>query len=266
MTGRLSMLSMPCATRAMLAAGLLAAGLLAAGALAHAQGYTITDLGGLGGSYSVALAVNDGGDVAGNAFVAGDGAMHAFLYRGGRALDLGTLGGPASYVESIDDQGRIYGTSSVAGSSEGAHRFVYEGGVMRDLGPVRSGPRVPPDPRLWTARAGRGSSVHAFLYFGFLRDLGTLGGPASFGFGVNSGGQAVGSSNVAGNDDSHAFVYRDGRMLDLNILAGAGESGWVLQSARAINDSGQIVGFGLHDGRTTAFLLTPVDPAQLASR
>jgi probable HAF family extracellular repeat protein len=243
----------------------VAAGLLALGTLAHAQGYTITDLGGLGGSYSIALAVNGGGAVAGNAFVAGDGAMHAFMYREGRAVDLGTLGGPASYVESIDDDGRVYGTSSVAGDADGQHRFVYENGAMRDLGPAR-GARVAADPHLWTARAGSGTAVHAFLYRGFLQDLGTLGGPASFGYDVNAFGQAVGSSNVPGDDGAHAFVYRDGRMLDLNALTRARDAGWILQSARAINESGQIVGFGLHDGRTAAFLLTPADRPQVASR
>jgi hypothetical protein len=55
-------------------------------------------------------------------------------------------------------------------------------------------------------------------------------------------------------------------MFDLNELAQAARSGWVLQSARAINAAGQIVGFGVHEGRTAAFLLTPVDAPELALR
>jgi len=31
--------------------------------------------------------------------------------------------------------------------------------------------------------------------------------------------------------------------------------GWILTSVSGINDIGQIVGAGLHDGRTTAFVL-----------
>jgi probable HAF family extracellular repeat protein len=46
-------------------------------------------------------------------------------------------------------------------------------------------------------------------------------------------------------------------MRDLNGLVPAG-SGWVLTEARAINDNGSIVGFGINpSGATHAFLLTP---------
>jgi hypothetical protein len=34
-------------------------------------------------------------------------------------------------------------------------------------------------------------------------------------------------------------------------------TGWELRSAQDINDAGQIVGEGMHDGRSTAFVLTP---------
>jgi probable HAF family extracellular repeat protein len=45
-------------------------------------------------------------------------------------------------------------------------------------------------------------------------------------------------------------------MQDLNDLIPAG-SGWELRSAAAINSSGQIVGEGLINGETRAFLATP---------
>ncbi|HEY3701676.1 MAG TPA: hypothetical protein VGL32_05420, partial [Acidimicrobiales bacterium] len=45
-------------------------------------------------------------------------------------------------------------------------------------------------------------------------------------------------------------------MTDLNSLIPAG-SGWVLDQARAINDAGQIVGWGTINGHEHAFLLTP---------
>src|SRR6185503_7829555 len=38
------------------------------------------------------------------------------------------------------------------------------------------------------------------------------------------------------------------------------DSGWTLISARGINNQGQIVGFGTHNGQTRAFLLTPSQP------
>jgi hypothetical protein len=44
-------------------------------------------------------------------------------------------------------------------------------------------------------------------------------------------------------------------MLDLNSLLPA-SSGWVLEEALGINNSGQITGMGLYDGQETAFLMT----------
>jgi probable HAF family extracellular repeat protein len=64
----------------------------------------------------------------------------------------------------------------------------------------------------------------------------------------------VGSSSRSGS--SHAFLWNDGVMSDLNDLIPP-DSGWVLFSAAAINDVGQIVGWGLYNGAGRAFLLMP---------
>ena len=45
-------------------------------------------------------------------------------------------------------------------------------------------------------------------------------------------------------------------MTDLNSLIPAG-SGWVLEAAKAINNAGQIAGFGMINGAEHAFLLSP---------
>ena len=47
-------------------------------------------------------------------------------------------------------------------------------------------------------------------------------------------------------------------MRDLNTSI-AGDSGWRLLEASAINDSGQIVGFGLFNGAQRAFRLDPIE-------
>jgi probable HAF family extracellular repeat protein len=58
-----------------------------------------------------------------------------------------------------------------------------------------------------------------------------------------------------GQDDQGAFLYSNGAMIDLNSLLLPG-SGWTLSSATAINDSGQIVGYGINpSGQQHAFLL-----------
>ena len=51
-------------------------------------------------------------------------------------------------------------------------------------------------------------------------------------------------------------------MTDLNTLVPPG-TGWVLESAAAISDGGQIVGYGTLNGKRRAFLLTP--PTDLAA-
>jgi probable HAF family extracellular repeat protein len=59
----------------------------------HNAHYTVTDLGTLGGSASIAFGINNAGEVAGGANVVGEN-QHPFLWRAGGMSDLGTLGGP----------------------------------------------------------------------------------------------------------------------------------------------------------------------------
>lgn len=59
---------------------------------------------------------------------------HAVLWEHGTVLDLGTLGGFFSRAESIEPSGRIFGISATAEGQ--THRFVWENGVMTDLGPA----------------------------------------------------------------------------------------------------------------------------------
>ena len=106
---------------------------------------------------------------------------------------------------------------------------------------------------------------HAFLYSGSgtMQDLGTLGGKASAAGSINNSGLIVGDADTSSGAD-HAFLYTgSGPMEDLNNLIAPG-SGWTLEVAEGINDSGQIVGWGTTGGQTEAFLLTPTpEPSSL---
>jgi hypothetical protein len=79
---------------------------------------------------------------------------------------------------------------------------------------------------------------------------------------INSDGLAVGTSDSDGYT-FHADLFTGTDAIRLDRLLPPG-SGWTLQRATAINDSGQIAGEGTHDGRQRAFLLTP--PADTSLR
>jgi probable HAF family extracellular repeat protein len=77
-----------------------------------------------------------------------------------------------------------------------------------------------------------------------LTDLGDLGGGQSDAEGLNNEGQVVGYSTTS-SGDTDAFLYSNGTMTNLGILAGDTDS-----AATGINDSGQIVGYS---GTTSTF-------------
>ncbi|MCX6664990.1 MAG: PEP-CTERM sorting domain-containing protein, partial [Euryarchaeota archaeon] len=72
---------------------------------------------------------------------------------------------------------------------------------------------------------------------------------------INNLGQIVGSSTTPGNTAQHAFLWQNGIIYDLNDFISP-DSGWELIEANDINDAGQIVGYGIHNGSIRAFLLT----------
>ncbi len=59
----------------------------------RAAQYTITDLGTVGGTSTLALGVNSVAQVTGYSYIADNSEPHPFLYSGGVMTDLGTFGG-----------------------------------------------------------------------------------------------------------------------------------------------------------------------------
>lgn len=95
----------------------------------------------------------------------------------------------------------------------------------------------------------------------FLAQLGQAGGKRLFAgsaFGLNAAGDVVGADFDAGL----AMLYRGGTAYDLNQLVGSGLGGYKLTQARAIDEQGRIVAFGVDaQGNERAFLLSPAqDP------
>jgi probable HAF family extracellular repeat protein len=226
--------------------------------------FTLTDLGTLGGSSSMASSINDLAQAAGNSLTV-TGSEHAFLFSAGQMTDLGTLGGVSSEALGINNQGHVVGQSLTAGQAA-QHSFLSSGGKMIDLGTLGG---------LSSAAAGINDvdqvvgysftsvlgyspttgivATHAFLSTGGrMSDLGTLGGATSVGAGLNALGQAVGNSFTAANAARHAVLFSDGRRIDLGTLGGLNSF------ATGINALGQVVGnsFVAGNGAFQAFLST----------
>ena len=87
-----------------------------------------------------------------------------------------------------------------------------------------------------------------------ITDLGTLGGPSSFAYGINNSGHITGNSPPKAASNTHAF-YFDDEMHDLGTLGSSGNVDLGSFSAgNKINDSNQIVGTTLDDtGHPQAF-------------
>jgi probable HAF family extracellular repeat protein len=173
--------------------------------------------------------INNQGQVVGNSGVCGSltpppyvTPSHAVLWeRDGTPIDLGSLGGPGSGASAINDHGDVSGTSAIADGS--------------------------PRPFLWTPESRR---------------LVQLNPPDGFPVVVNPCCKTINDSReivgfmLDANFNSHAFLWKDGVMIDLNDLIPKG-SPWMLQSAAGINAAGQIAGQGLINGEVHAFLATP---------
>ena len=217
---------------------------------------TMHDLGTLGGGDSYGLGINDSGQVTGGSYmsfydpVSGNLAERTFLYDG-TMHDLGTLGND-SVGFGINASGQITGYTA-------GQPFLYDG-TMHDLGSGNIGYGINASGQV----TGGGGGQHTFLYDGTMHDLGTLGGFPGEGLGINASGQITGYSYTIGWEGQHAFLYSGGSMVDLNTLVGPA-SPWTLTAGQAINDLGQITGYGKIGGETHAFVLSPEGVAGLGS-
>jgi len=248
----------------------------------HAFSYTssggMTDLGTFGGSYSAAAAINTSGQIVGWANTSasppntgGATSPRAFSYTsGGGMTDLGTLGGSYSSAAAINTSGQIVGSANTSGNT-GSHAFSYtSSGGMTDLGTLggsySSASGINDNDQIVGSSYTSSGNQYAFSYTsgGGMVDLGALAGDVeSYANGINNSGQIVGVSLGA---TISAFIDNSGTMVNLNSLIAPG-SGWDLQAATAINDNGDIVGYGQNAaGQYDAFLLTPNDLSSVPER
>lgn len=174
---------------------------------------SVTSLGTFPNDYaSYAVAINRFGQIAG---VSRGGASHAFFYDHGVMTPAGDLDGYAvGEAMALNDAGEVVGTVFNYDAQPYAwHAYVWRSGVTTDLGVLQEG-------ATWNVANA-------------INNFGAIVGVAMF---------------IDGSVSSHAFLYKDGHMQDLNTLIPA-QSGWVLTSATSINDAGRIVGAGTLNGQ-----------------
>jgi probable HAF family extracellular repeat protein len=244
----------------------------------------LTDLGALpGGLNSGAVWINNAGVVAG---ISENGEIDpllgfpegiAVVWKNGKIISLGTLdGGYESVANAVNDGGQVVGPAlntvpdpySMLGLGTQTRAFLWENGVMRDLGTL-GGPdafavyvndlgqiagssylnstpnsvldpcgnyalNVPTeDPFIWE----RDKMI----------DLGTLGGTCGFANALNIRGEVVGQSDVAGDLSYHPFLWTKPKgMQDIGTFGGNfGAANW-------LNDAGDIVGAATLPGNQVA--------------
>jgi uncharacterized membrane protein len=88
------------------------------------------------------------------------------------------------------------------------------------------------------------------------KDLGLLDNNPTSAEAINRDGVVVGSST------DKALVYTEDQMYSLMDQVSIGQEGWTnLTTAKGINNSGQIVGHGIYNGKKTAFVASPISIA-----
>jgi len=219
--------------------------LMGASTAQAAQSYTFQQIGTFGGSASWAHAINNSGQVVGEALNK-NGLSRAFLWENGKMTDLGTLGGNQSAAHDINDAGQIVGWAETATGHR--HAFLWENGTMTDLGTL-TGPTSEANAINNSGQVvGQadtdqldelGSPIrHAFLWENdVITDLGTLDSGESLAADINDDGTVVGTAqtgelNEFGLPATHVVIWENGQIKDLGIDGTAG----------GINNAGQIVG------------------------
>lgn len=246
----------------------------------------MTDMNGLlqsgsGWILSGAAAINNAGQVAGNG-INQAASGHAFVYSlsSGSIQDVGSLDGGFTQATAINGNGHVTGSSTVNDQYQDQKAYVYRGGPLTELDALStlrpfcvgysinnsdqvvglSPVTLNSNPFATAAKAILWEADGSMLNLGTLQN--TNDNYDSSAYGINDSGQIVGLSDyfTPNGDIPHAFIYQGNVMYDLNDYLSE-NPGWVLTQANAINNKGQIVGYGTNpQGQIHAFLLNPVPP------
>jgi len=211
---------------------------------------TMTSLGDLNGGQtnSLGLKINASGSVTG--YGHSEAGQRGFVWR--PAVDNGSVGS-MSDIGDLSESG-----SSVAGWSINNSGQIVGGSIRNGTADNRA--------FRWMPESSGGGGL--MMYLGDLPG----GRESSFANDINGLGWVVGASDAGDVEHitpRHAFLWTpEEGMMDLNHLVDDLDPGWVIASANAINDSGQIAADANYfvDGKLMmqrAVLLTPVPEPEL---
>jgi PEP-CTERM motif len=228
------------------------------------NGNTVTTIGSNTSAGTYPYAINNAGQIAGYGNDPATGNDTAILYTSGTFQTLGTIAPQTSSNGfALNSTGDVVGIAAGVGAGE---PFIYSSGAMHEIDSVGGRSLGINDSRQVVGEIAGGNN-EGFYYDYTSNTFTTVVPPTGYSGcyldGINNAGVAVGGfSNSSAN---FAGVYLPGQpMVDLNQLI-APSSGWILQSAVAINNEGQILGDGTLNHAGTVFILTPISVPEPAS-
>jgi uncharacterized membrane protein len=207
-----------------------------------------------------AIGINGSGVVVGVS-VFGSGGQRPTRWTGNVPEDLGVVAGDATgYCTAITDGGHVVGQSGNEAAQwrgAGAERLSFPGPVLFSIahGVNEAGDVV--------GEVSTGGASRAVLWRGGVaEELANLGGSYSIARAISERGWIVGEAQKVPTPAEIgivAAVWIDGQPHDLNQLTDNMPVGLRLDTARDVNEAGQIVGQGLlFGGIAVAFRLDPI--------
>lgn len=226
---------------------------------ARFAGGTVSDIGLV--ESSSAAAINNAGTIVGLDFTPNEG----FIHSNGTTIYSGRLGGRQSSLSAINNSGQAVGYAAFPIGTNKTIAFRYQSGTVTDLGTL-GGTHAAAHSINDLGQIVGSSTDATGTDMGFLYEGGTMTEiPLRIAFDINNNGEVVGFLQE-GPGIFRAAYYdsRNGTLIRLDDILPDG-SGWVLNAANAINDSGWIVGQGKLNGDTRAFMMRVPEPTSYAA-